>query len=113
MLLYAITNRRLLDGDENAKRDSLVVLAEEWASGGGDTIQIREKDLPLTELQFLAARVVQAVRATKGKTRVLVNGPAQLALDVGADGVHLHANAGQAAVRAAQQVYARADLQPV
>jgi thiamine-phosphate pyrophosphorylase len=113
MLLYAITNRRLLDGDENAKRDSLVVLAEEWASGGVDTIQLREKDLPLTELQFLAARIVQAVRATKSKTRVLVNGPAQLALDVGADGVHLHANAGPAAVRAAQQVYARANLEPI
>jgi thiamine-phosphate pyrophosphorylase len=82
-----------------------------------DTIQIREKDLPLTELQFLAARVVQEVRAaeskTRNKTRVLVNGPAQLALDVGADGVHLHANAGPAAVRAAQQVYARANLEPV
>jgi thiamine-phosphate pyrophosphorylase len=113
MLLYAITNRRLLDGDENAKRDSLVALAEEWACGGVDTIQLREKDLPLTELQFLAARIVQAVRAVKGKTRVLVNGPAQLALDVGADGVHLHANAGPAAVRAAQQVYARANLEPV
>jgi thiamine-phosphate pyrophosphorylase len=113
MLLYAITNRRLLTGDENAKRDRLVALAEEWASGGVDTIQVREKDLPLTELQFLAARIVQAVRKAKSQTRVLVNGPAQLALDVGADGVHLHANAGPAAVRAAQQVYARANLEPV
>lgn len=117
MLLYAITNRRLLHGDENAKRDRLVVLAAEWARRGVDTIQLREKDLPLTELQFLAARIVQAVRAaeskTGSKTRVLVNGPAQLALDVGADGVHLHANAGPAAVRAAQQVYARANLDPV
>jgi len=76
MLLYAITNRRLLDGDENAKRDGLVALADQWASGGVDTIQLREKDLPLIELQFLAARVVQAVRA-------------------------------------AQQVYARANLEPV
>lgn len=113
MLLYAITNRRLLPGDETAKRDGLVVLAAEWARGGVDTIQLREKDLPLAELQFLAARIVQAVRAVRSKTRVLVNGPAQLALDVGADGVHLHANAGPAAVRAAQQVYARADLEPV
>jgi thiamine-phosphate pyrophosphorylase len=117
MLLYAITNRHLLPGDENAKRDRLVVLAEEWARGGVDTIQLREKDLPLRELQFLAARIVQAVRAaeskTRSKTRVLVNGPAQLALDVGADGVHLHANAEPAAVRAAQQVYARANLEPV
>jgi thiamine-phosphate pyrophosphorylase len=113
MLLYAITNRRILEGDETAKRDGLVELASAWARGGVDTIQLRERDLPLSELQFLAARIVQAVRATRSKTRVLVNGPAQLALDVGADGVHLHANAGPAAVRAAQQVYSRANLEPV
>ena len=113
MLLYAITNRRLLDGDENAKRDRLVALAAEWAAGGVDTIQVREKDLPLTELQPLAARMVEAVRAAKSRTRVLVNGPAQLALDAGADGVHLHANAGPAAVRAAQQAYARVGREPV
>lgn len=113
MLLYAITNRHLIDGDEDAKRERLAVLAGEWARGGVDTIQLREKDLPLTELQFLAALIVQTVRATRSKTRVLVNGPAQLALDVGADGVHLHSNAGPAAVRAAQQVYARANLEPV
>jgi thiamine-phosphate pyrophosphorylase len=113
MLLYAITNRRLIDGDENAKRDRLVALAAEWAAGGVDTIQVREKDLPLTELQPLAARVVEAVRAAKSRTRVLVNGPAQLALDAGADGVHLHANAGPAAVRAAQQAYARVGREPV
>ena len=113
MLLYAITNRRLIDGDENAKRDRLVALAAEWAAGGVDTIQVREKDLPLTELQPLAARMVEAVRAAKSRTRVLVNGPAQLALDAGADGVHLHANAGPAAVRAAQQAYARVGREPV
>jgi thiamine-phosphate pyrophosphorylase len=88
-------------------------LPENGPAAESTPIQLREKDLPLTELQFLAARIVQAVRAVKGKTRVLVNGPAQLALDVGADGVHLHANAGPAAVRAAQQVYARANLEPV
>jgi len=113
MLLYAITNRRLLEGNEDAKRDRLVELARGWAQGGVDTIQVRERDLPLTELQPLAARVVEAVRAVKSKTRVLVNGPAQVALDAGADGVHLHANAGPAAVQAAQQAYARAGREPV
>jgi thiamine-phosphate pyrophosphorylase len=113
MLLYVITNRGLLPGDENAKRDRLVELAAAWAKGGVDTIQVRERDLPLSDLQFLAAQIVQTVRAIRNKTRVLINGPAQIALDVGADGVHLHANAGPAAVRAAQQVYARANLEPV
>lgn len=113
MLLYAITSRRLLAGDDAAQRDGLVALAERWATGGVDTIQVREKDLPLTELQPLAARIVAAVRATQAGTCVLVNGPAQVALDAGADGVHLHANAGPAAVRAAQQAYARTGHEPV
>jgi len=113
MLLYAITNRRLLEGNEDAQRDRLAELAAEWAAGGVDTIQVREKDLTLSELQPLASRIVAAVRATKSSTRVLVNGPAQVALDAGADGVHLHANAGPAAVRAAQQVYGRTGREPV
>ncbi|HTW46637.1 MAG TPA: thiamine phosphate synthase, partial [Acidobacteriaceae bacterium] len=83
MLLYAITNRKLLAGDDAAQRLRLTVLAAEWARGGVDTIQIREKDLPLTELQTLAAQMAAAVRAVGGKTCVLVNGPAQVALDAG------------------------------
>jgi len=110
MLLYAITSRRLLPGDETARRDRLVDLARVWARGGVDTIQVREKDLPLGELQPLAARIVEAVHSAAAavRTRVLVNGPAQVALDAGADGVHLHADAGVAALQAAQQAYARA-----
>jgi thiamine-phosphate pyrophosphorylase len=113
MQLYAISNRKLLAGDDAAQRQRLVVLAEEWARGGVDTIQIREKDLPLAELQTLAAQIVAAVRTIGGKTCVLVNGPAQVALDAGADGVHLHAGMGAAAVRAAHQVYQRAGREAV
>jgi thiamine-phosphate pyrophosphorylase len=113
MQLYAISNRKLLAGDDAAQRQGLVVLATEWARGGVDTIQIREKDLPLAELQTLAAQIVAAVRTVGGKTCVLVNGPAQVALDAGADGVHLHAGMGAAAVRAAHQVYQRAGREAV
>jgi thiamine-phosphate pyrophosphorylase len=125
MLLYAITNRALLAGDEAAKRARLTDLAAEWARGGVAYIQVREKDLPLTDLQALAARVVAAVRGTGGSTKVLVNGPAQVALDAGADGVHLPSTqAGKAAAdpgsvvtqnaaQAAEQVYARAGREVV
>lgn len=113
MLLYAITSRRLLPGEDAARRDALVDLARLWARGGVSVIQIREKDLPLSELQLLARRIVEAVRAEQSSTRVLVNGPAQLALDAGADGVHLHAGMGATAVRAAQQAYARTGQEPV
>lgn len=113
MLLYAITKRALLPGGESAKRDRLVELAAAWASGGVDLIQVREKDLPLTELQLLTARIVKAVRAAGSATKVLVNGPAQVAFDAGADGVHLRSGLGPTAIRAARQVYARAGGEPV
>lgn len=113
MLLYAITSRRLLPGDDAAQRDGLVELARGWARGGVHTIQVREKDLPLTELQLLARRIVEAVQAEQSRTRVLVNGPAQVALDAGADGVHLHAGMGAHAIRAAQQAYARNGKEPM
>lgn len=121
MLLYAITNRRLLPGDDAARQQRLVELARDWAIGGVDYIQIREKDLPLAELQSLAATMVEAVRTTDAATRVLVNGPAQVALNAGADGVHLPSTPGVDpsgnpqlvgaagnAVRAAHAVYERA-----
>lgn len=125
MLLYAITNRRLLSGDENAQRDRLVALAKGWAHGGVDTIQVREKDLSLTELQALSARIVKAVRSAGATTRVLVNGPAQVALDAGADGVHLPSAAtakspgespsgmGAAAAQAAERMYERAGREAI
>jgi len=126
MLLYAITNRRLLEGGDAEQRQRLVELAAEWARGGVDYVQIREKDLPLGELQTLAAEMVQAVRKAGKKPRVLVNGPAQLACDAGADGIHLPAavsaqggvndalsGAVATAVRAAQQVYARAGREAI
>lgn len=113
MLLYAITSRSLLPGEEPEKRQRLAELAAGWARGGVQYIQVREKDLPLNELQELASRLVEAVRATGAATRVLVNGPAQVAIDAGADGVHLHAGMGATAVQAAQQVYARAGREAV
>lgn len=126
MLLYVITNRKLLPGNEAARCDRLVMLAGEWARGSVDYIQVREKDLALTDLQELASRVVEAVRGTGSSTRVLVNGPAQVAIDAGADGVHLHsmpapkiaaeaplAGTGPAAVQAAEQVYARAGREAI
>ncbi|MGA7886460.1 MAG: thiamine phosphate synthase [Acidobacteriaceae bacterium] len=125
MLLYAITNRALLPGDEDARRKRLAELAAEWAQGGVAYIQVREKDMPLTELQALAAKVVEAVRGTGAETKVLVNGPAQVALDAGADGVHLPSTqaartagdpgtaVAQNAAQAAEQVYARAGREVV
>ena len=89
MKLYAITDGARLPGDQSAREDALVALAEHWAAGGVDFIQIREKSLSTGALERLAGRIVEAVRAARTDTAVLINGRADIALATGADGVHL------------------------
>jgi thiamine-phosphate pyrophosphorylase len=59
----------------------------EAASAGVDLIQLREKDLATRELVELARDALRAARGTT--TRVVVNDRLDIALAVGAAGVHL------------------------
>ena len=54
--------------------------------GGVDLVQLREKDLPGGELLELAASILAA---TDGRAKLIVNEKADVALDVGAQGVQL------------------------
>ena len=105
MLLYAITGRRHLPGGELEQQAALVALAGNWARGGVDYIQVREKDLAADDLLVLAQRIVAAVRAEGRETKVLVNGPADVALEAGADGVHLPGSAPGSAADEARRIY--------
>ena len=104
MLLYAITSRNLLPGAEPERQAALVELARYWAHSAVDYIQIREKDLSLPDLLALSRRIVTAVRAESTGTRVLVNGPPEVALAAGADGVHLPSSAPAGAAGDARQI---------
>jgi thiamine-phosphate pyrophosphorylase len=105
MLLYAITDRAALGGDEAERADKLVQIAAAWSAGGVDFLQVREKDLPVGDLARLAARIVEAARQTGGATRVLVNAApeiaAAVALQAQADGVHLRGGFGPEELAAA------------
>jgi thiamine-phosphate pyrophosphorylase len=94
MRLYAITDATQLSASPETACENLVALARDWALFGIDYIQIREKGLTSRALEALARRITEAVRASgsenKGvRTKVLVNGRADIAIAVGADGVHL------------------------
>jgi thiamine-phosphate pyrophosphorylase len=89
MRLYAITDRKSLGEGQAERLLRLLALADGWARGGVDFIQIREKDLPAADLLNLSRQMVEAVRSTGAATQVLVNGDAGLAKESGADGVHL------------------------
>jgi len=85
-----VTDRRQVSPDARTVAAEIAGL-ERWLDdaidAGVDLIQIRERDLPASVLAACAARVL--ARARQGRTRVAVNDRVDVALAVGADGVHL------------------------
>lgn len=79
--LMLVTDRRLAGGE-----DSLVRAVAEAVEGGVNVVQLREKDLSPAQLLPLACRLREV---TAGRALLLVNGPLEVALEAGADGVHL------------------------
>jgi len=91
MLLYYITDRKSFGGTDAQNLEALLSRVTDAARAGVDWIQLREKDLSARELEHLAHEVVRAVRSNSATTKVLINGRADVAVAVGADGVHLPA----------------------
>lgn len=96
-LLYYITDRRAFGVDEPTRRRHLLQKIEEAARAGIDYIQLREKDLPTRELESLARQSVRILDKLKTenrdlRTKLLVNSRTDVALAIGADGVHLRSD---------------------
>src|SRR5579884_2735297 len=62
------------------------------AAAGVDAIQIRERDLSVSELTELGRRAVEIVREANPSTKVLINSRSDVAIACGADGVHLRSD---------------------
>jgi thiamine-phosphate pyrophosphorylase len=93
-LLYYITDRTAFPGDEFSRRLLLLEKIREAVSAGVDYVQLREKDLPTRDLESLAAEAVGIVAKLRTENRelrtaLLINSRTDVALAVGADGVHL------------------------
>ena len=82
--LYLVTDRGRTHG-----RPLLEVIHRALA-GGVDTVQLRERDLDTRELVLLARDALELCR--KHQARLLINDRIDVALAVGADGVHLPAS---------------------
>ena len=89
MLLYYITDRKQFPGSDVERRRLLSKIAEAGRAGI-DFIQLRERDLGARQLEQLAAAAMDALRNTT--TRLLINSRTDVALAVGAHGVHLRAD---------------------
>jgi thiamine-phosphate diphosphorylase len=78
-----ITDRRRISGGEEA----LVQRVAAAAAAGVNLVQVRERDMDARDLFRLVTRCIAAVQGTP--TRILVNDRLDVALTVGAHGVHL------------------------
>lgn len=76
-----VTDRALAGGE-----DALAAAVGAAVAAGVNAVQLREKDLPPPELLPLAVRLREV---TAGRALLIVNGPVEIALACGADGIHL------------------------
>jgi thiamine-phosphate pyrophosphorylase len=96
-VLYYVTDRTAFPGGEPARRRRLLEKIAEAARAGVEYIQLREKDLSVRELEELAREAMKVVREAKQladgdqqrRITLLINSRTDVALAVGADGVHL------------------------
>jgi thiamine-phosphate pyrophosphorylase len=89
MLRYAITARALYPGDERQQQAALLHQASRWVADGIDLIQLREKDLPASDIAALVREILQTIAAKVSPTKILINSRTDIALATGAHGVHL------------------------
>jgi thiamine-phosphate pyrophosphorylase len=87
LILYYITDMRQLGG-----REPLLEKISEAARAGVDYIQLREREMTARELERLATDALRRVRESGSRTKLLINSRVDVALAVGADGVHLRSN---------------------
>jgi len=80
--LYVITDRKIL-----SPPSSLLTAVEEALKGGVKAVQLREKDLGTREALDMAYKMREVCKAYNAK--LYVNDRVDIALAVGADGVHL------------------------
>ena len=98
MLLYYITDRSKFPGTESLRRARLLEKIAEAARAGVDFIQLREKDLSALALADLAREAIEIIGENSAEvegslcTRLLINSRTDVAIAVGAAGVHLPAN---------------------
>jgi thiamine-phosphate pyrophosphorylase len=112
MLRYAITSRASFSGDEPEQRAALLRQAFHWVRDGFDYIQLREKDLSSDALAALASEILEAIAATPGPTRLLINSRAEIAVATRAHGVHLTAAPEELTPAEVRRLYTSAKLPP-
>jgi thiamine-phosphate pyrophosphorylase len=92
LLLYYITDRMQFSGNEVSRREQTLAKIAEAARAGVNYIQLRERDLTGRDLERLAADALRAIRGAATRPQLLINSRTDVALAVGAQGVHLRSH---------------------
>jgi thiamine-phosphate pyrophosphorylase len=108
MIRYAITS-----GERGRSAEALMEDARRWAGEGLEFVQLREKWMETGELVAVAKGMVEVFREFQGKTKLLINGRADVALAAGADGVHLSAQPDELTVAQVRGLFAGAGREAV
>jgi thiamine-phosphate pyrophosphorylase len=111
VLRYAITDGARFGRDASARRVGLLADVLRWAAAGVEFVQLREKDLDAGELVTLSDVCATIFREHGGRTKLLVNHRADIAVAGAADGVHLTSRAGELTPEQVRKVFAVAGLQ--
>jgi len=98
-IFYYITDRRQFPGNEASQRTKLLDKIGEAARCGVEFIQLREKDLSTRDLEQLTGDALGVIRNSSPgdrdsrlETKLLINSRSDVALALGADGVHLRSD---------------------
>ncbi len=110
MLRYAITARSRTTVEESSQEDALLRQAQGLAETGVDFVQLREKDLESGALASLARKLLAILRSYANAPKLLINSRADVAVAVGADGVHLTSATGSLTPADVRRLYASAGL---
>ncbi len=103
LLLYYITDRKQL-GSSGALLERIAAAAH----AGVDWIQLREKNLPVRELEQLARQARTAIAGAA--TRLLINSRVDLAIACDLDGVHLTSGKDELPASEARVMFAKAGV---
>ena len=95
MQRYAITDGRLWFSPGREAAERLAEACAALAADGVNLILVREKELAAGELASVCRAVLRSVRATGTETKLLVAQRLDVAIAVGADGVHLSGQPGE------------------
>jgi thiamine-phosphate pyrophosphorylase len=92
MMLHLVTERHRLAGaaEGEARVSCLLEQIRHAAAAGLDVVQLRELDLDSAPLRALAAAALEALAGSR--TRLVINERLDVALAVGAHGVHLRSS---------------------